>query len=240
MDSAPWSKRSMSETYNFTASDFSIDDRSSLTNGYGLFRTDTFDLFENVEIYDTDNYISPRNLRLSMSCTLSQSGGNLSQMPNYQVTFYDDENDTETMISCNQSPVINYPLPDSLTIPSTARLWVVNPKSARSLDSLYVSITVTYDIYYRDNGGTGGGGGVPPSWTQNTTAPPVENVTIPTVTTLVGDPAVSARQYLIPPEKILDAFLLVRETTSQLFSLKYMTFLVCFGIILALISWLLH
>lgn len=243
-DSAPWCKRTVTQEFKYQI-------KPQYAEWYannGTFYYDTGWFRATLESYDTDNYKSPVNVRASVSVAdvyLTAGGQRYFYTPKVALNVTSGANDTYICSTGHHSEcIINYPLRN----PDTDFYWVklgmlfdtdlVGISGVTMTEDSFIHLTITYDIYYRDESAEPQT--LPPSWTEDTTAAPNTAVSLPTVTTTVTNVAEQADEFITPPQDVLDGIRFVKTIVGQLFELKYMTFLICFGIICALLAWLLH
>lgn len=223
--SAPWSKQTVTQRYRLSYQYKS--DSGALVYG------ETFNLYT----LDDDTVVQPVNVRISASCapydnksyrarvTIAQSGY-------YYNNVYDSGSFT--------SPIINYPVQwDTDVDRFDVEMYIFSTEDISSCE-----VSITYDIYYRDSseGATQEPFTLPPDWTQNTTAVTSPQVELPTVTTVAtpSDASENIDKWLTIPTKIADCASFFGTIIGNIFELKYVTFLVLFGIICALLVWFLH
>jgi hypothetical protein len=226
--SAPWSKQTVTQryrlSYNYTSS------------SGALVYSETFSLYT----LDDDTVIQPVNVRISASCAPYDNAPykarvSIAQSGYYYNNVYDSGSFT--------SPIINYPVQwDTDVDRFDVDMYIFSSESISSCE-----VSITYDIYYRD---PAIGVGVPteepftlpPDWTQNTTAATSPQIELPTVTTVAtpSDASEHIDQWLTIPTKITDCANFFGAIIINIFELKYVTFIVLFGIICALLIWFLH
>lgn len=225
--SAPWSKQTVTQRYRL-----SYDYTSS---SGALVYNEIFNLYG----IDEDTVIQPVNVRISASCAPYDNVSYRARVNIHPAGIYNNVFDSGTFTS----PLINYPIEWD----NDADRWQVDMYifSSESISSCEVSIT--YDIYYRDPAidvevPTEEPFTLPPDWTQNTTAATTPQVELPTVTTVAtpSDASEHIDQWLTIPTKITDCANFFGAIIINIFELKYVTFLVLFGIICALLVWFLH
>lgn len=241
-DSAPWSKR----TINTRAAYNGFDGYSVYENEDTYFLDGKWKQLAIPEQYDTDTYIAPVNIRISVACPTLRNVDDNSIYIQPSFTFDLTTGSRDNMIvkgSLTQSPIINYPVPNPDTNYYWFRFRASVPKGSVPSSSFYtpdVNIIVTYDIYYRD---TSGGGALPDGWSENTTAPAATLPDdLPTVTTAVS-PDNTAEQIsglLEFPSGLADGMHYLRDYVAQFLGLRYVSFIVILGLICALVAWFLH
>ena len=221
-DGTPWEKRTvnLTQTVNLNGS----------TNDGRPMGTATFTIYN----INTDDVIQPLNVRVSVSGsqTGSNSGGYrciITEPGTYSV-FWDSGRLTE--------PCVNYPVQLGGLSSQTYYAQCYGYSSA-----VYaVTVTITYDVYYKYESGGGETFTLPADWVQNTTGDSMEQPSLPTVTTAVSpeDAARSLSDWAEIPQKIKDAALALRPSIVYFFEQKYVTFTVLFLIMASLLAWFLH
>lgn len=223
--SAPWSKQTVTQryrlSYHYTSSSGALV--------YG----ETFSLYT----LDDDTVVQPVNVRISASCSPYDNQSyrarvSIAQSGYYYNNVYDSGSFT--------SPIVNYPVQwDTDVDRFDIEMYIFSSESISSCE-----VSITYDIYYRDpsEGATQEPFTLPPDWTQNTTAATSPQVELPTVTTVATPSDASENMYnwLTIPTKITDCANFFGAVIVNIFEMKYVTFLVLFGIFCAVLIWFLH
>lgn len=223
--SAPWSKQTVTQryrlSYNYTSSSGALV--------YG----ETFSLYT----LDDDTVVQPVNVRISASCAPYDNQSyrarvSIAQSGYYYNNVYDSGSFT--------SPIINYPVQwDTDVDRFDIEMYIFSSESIRSCE-----VSITYDVYYRDPSeeATQESFTLPPDWTQNTTAATSPQVELPTVTTVASpsDASENMDNWLTIPTKITDCANFFGAVIVNIFEMKYVTFLVLFGIFCAVLIWFLH
>lgn len=226
--SAPWSKQTVTQRYRLSY-------RSTSSSG-ALVYGETFSLYT----LDDDTVIQPVNVRVSASCAPYDNQSyrarvSITQSGYYYNNVYDSGSFT--------SPIVNYPVQwDTDVDRFDVEMYIFSSESIASCE-----VSITYDIYYRDpeinvEVPTEEPFTLPPDWTQNTTAATSPQVELPTVTTVAtpSDASENIDKWLTIPTKIADCANFFGVVVTNVFELKYVTFIVLFGIICALLVWFLH
>lgn len=225
--SAPWSVQTVTQrsrlSYNYTSS-----------SGAEVYS-------ETITLYalDDDTVIQPVNVRVSASCAPYDNQSYRARVNIHPAGYYTNIYDSGTF----SSPIMNYPIDwDSSTNRWTIDMYIFSSKSISSCE-----VSITYDIYYRDPAidvevPTEEPFTLPPDWTQNTTAATSSQVELPTVTTAVTPSTASENidSWLTIPTKITDCANFFGAVIINIFEMKYVTFIVLYGILCALLIWFLH
>lgn len=226
--SAPWSKQTVTQryrlSYHYTSSSGALV--------YG----ETFSLYT----LNDDTVVQPVNVRISASCAPYDNATykarvSIAQSGYYYNNVYDSGSFT--------SPIVNYPVQwDTNVERFDIEMYIFSSESISSCE-----VSITYDIYYRDPAidvevPTEEPFTLPPDWTQNTTAATSPQVELPTVTTVAtpSDTSENIDQWLTIPTKLTDCAAFFGVLIGNIFELKYVTFIILYGIICALLIWFLH
>lgn len=220
-DGTPWEKRTVNLTYHV--------DLDEVTN-YGRFGTEVFTIYN----IDTDEVIQPVNIRVSASATpRSTSRGNYECTIKQTGTYY-----TYWDSGILSEPCVNFPV--ELGNGSNYNYYITC--YGYSSEVIGVTVTISYDVYYKYESGGGETFTLPANWVQSTTGDSMEQPSLPTVTTAVSpeDASHALSDWAVIPQKIKDAALALRPTIVYFFEQKYVTFLVLFLIMASLLAWFLH
>ena len=220
-DGTPWEKRTVNLTYYVSLN-------YSSGNGYGS-GDGSFTIYN----INTDEVIQPLNVRVSVSA--SKRG---SSVANFRCSIKDPSNYLCFDSGVLSSPCVNYPIQLSRAGYQNYNIYCYG----FSPDIDAVNVTITYDVYYKYESGGGETFTLPADWTQNTTAPPSSQVELPTVTTVAtpSDASENMDNWLTIPTKITDCANFFGAVIINIFEMKYVTFLVLFGIFCAVLIWFLH
>lgn len=221
-DGTPWEKRTVNLTQTVDLNGSTSDGRPRGQASFTIYNI------------NTDDVIQPVNVRVSVSG--SQTGSNsgdyrcmITEPGTYSV-FWDSGRLSEPCLNC---PIQLGGLSSQTYY---AQCYGYN-------SNVYaVTVTITYDVYYKYESGGGETFTLPADWVQNTTAEPSSQVELPTVTTVAtpSDASENMDNWLTIPAKITDCANFFGVLVSNIFELKYVTFLVLFGIFCSLLIWFLH
>ncbi len=214
-DGTPWVKRTVNLTYNV-----------SLENEYGEGSFTIYNL-------NTDDIIQPINARVSVSASLRGSS-----VANFACVIKTPDSVIVWDSGILSAPCANFPI--QLSRAGYQNYYLYCYGYSPNVDS--VTVTISYDVYYKYESGGGETFTLPADWTQNTTADIKTQPSLPTVTTAAtpSDASENIDQWLTIPAKITDCANFFGAIIINIFELKYVTFLVLFGIICALLVWFLH
>lgn len=221
-DGSPWEKRTVNLTQTVDLNGSTSDGRPRGQASFTIYNI------------NADDVIQPVNVRVSVSG--SQTGSNsgdyrcmITEPGTYSV-FWDSGRLSEPCLNC---PVQLGGLSSQTYY---AQCYGYN-------SNVYaVTVTITYDVYYKYESGGGETFTLPADWVQNTTGNSMEQPSLPTVTTVAtpSDASENIDQWLTIPTKINDCANFFGAIIINIFELKYVTFIVLFGIICSLLIWLLH
>lgn len=221
-DGSPWVKR----TVNLTQ-DISLNSETSYgaKMGQGVFT---------IYNINSDEVIQPMNVRVSVSGRQSSNYTGdfrciISQPGTYAV-FWDSGR--------LSAPCVNYPVQIGGLSNESYNLQCYG----YTANVYAVTVTITYDVYYKYESGGGETFTLPADWVQNTTGGSLEQPSLPTVTTAVSpaDASHTLEDWAEVPQKIKDAAFALRPAIVYFFEQKYVTFVVLFLIMASLLAWFLH
>lgn len=214
-DGTPWEKRTVNLTYNV-----------SLNNEYGESSFIIYNL-------NTDNVIQPINARVSVSASLRGSS-----VVNFACVIKTPDNYIVWDSGILSAPCVNFPIQLSRAGYQNYNIYCYG--YSPNVDS--VTVTISYDVYYKYESGGGETFTLPADWTQNTTADIKTQPSLPTVTTVASpsDASENMDEWLTIPTKLTDCANFFGAVIVNIFEMKYVTFLVLFGIFCAVLIWFLH
>lgn len=232
VDEAPWSKKTVSVSTQIT--DWSSDPNNLTPTKSGVL--------SGIEVFDSDSYISPKNLRVTLTGSSQNhfSSGSPLQFclyldPSSMASVHKFETDwTECIINC--------PIPDN-TVTSYGNIYYYIYARRGGGSNLgpqvkLCTLTVTYDVYYKDH--SQGGQELPSDWVQNTTGAAPETVTgIPTVTT-AADPSDTLDGIVEDVNGLQDSFSMLFQLFRNIWSLSWIPTIVLLSILCGLLCWFLH
>lgn len=219
-DGTPWEKRTVNLSYYVE-----LDQQTS----YGHTGSATVTIYN----INTDDVIQPLNARVSVSPSLrGTSAGDFS------CVIKDPANYIYWDSGILSSPCVNFPIQLGRQNYNNYFLYC----DGYSPNVVGVMVTITYDVYYKYDSGGGETFTLPADWTQNTTADIKTQPSLPTVTTAAtpSDASENMDEWLTIPTKITDCANFFGSIIVNIFEMKYVTFLVLFGIFCAVLIWFLH
>ena len=221
-DGSPWVKRTVNLTQTINLNGSTNDGRPYGQSSFTIYNI------------NTDEMIQPLNVRVSVAG--SQIGSNsgayrctITEPGTYSV-FWDSGRLSE--------PCINCPVQLGGLSSQTYYAQCYGYSSA-----VYaVTVTITYDVYYKYETGGGETFTLPADWVQSTTGSALEQPTMPTITTAVtpSDASENFDNWITIPTKITDCANFFGAVIINIFEMKYVTFIVLYGILCALLVWFLH